>query len=408
MASKFDIEKIRKKMAQKADGRKVDPFEFRPAKAKAGEAVKYRCYVLPDVNKGDKVYGGVASRDMDLFVLKHGQHWINKRPHACPRLFSEEECDMCQIGFDALKEIPKEQKEARTAIIKQWLASSVFAANLYFPPIDPNPEEIRGKVLWFNAPKQIFDIWFAAVNRNDLGDADDPEAFGVFYDPYNAFMFQLVAKQKGDYNEYTTSKFIAAAGSHPIVQLPSSKKPDEDAIQKILDMRHDLYTKIETPNPAAIAALAQSIMNGGDATPAAGEIPATTVEDIERKAEAAKAKLPPIPDDEPAALPKTKVNKPKPEALAAAAAAAAASAGDLADEVPVATAKKATPAAAPTAKKATAPAAAPVAKAAPKAAPKPAADDDDDDDGDINSILAGLKKGEDDDDDTAAPAPDDE
>lgn len=429
--SKFDLEKIRKKMAQKVDGRKIDPFEFRAPKAKATEVIKYRFYILPELAKGDKVHGGTASRDMDLFVVKHGQHWINNRPHSCPRLFNDEECEMCSVGFEALNEIPKTDTDKRTAVRKQWLSSSVFAANIYFPPIDPNPEDLRGKVLWYNAPKQVFDLWYAALSRDDQGDTDDPEAFGVIYDPFNAFLFQLVVKSGGSYNEYKASKFIATAGAHPIVMLPN-KRPDEAAITRILDSRHDLYTKIEIPNPAKIVQLCQSMLHGSDGS--ADEISPTTPEDVASDATPKDSKptggkrLPPVADDDDMADAPVKPAGKRPPPIDEAddvagdeadAVIAEATASALADEMPVAvkqpvaptktapvSAAKAKPAPAqkqPAAPTKMASASAPVTPAAKTPTKSPAAveatagDDGDGDDDDIQAILNSLKKGDTDD-----------
>lgn len=426
--SSYDIEKIRRKMAAKVDGRRSDPFEFRPPKAKSEEVLKYRFYILPDLVKGDKVNGGLASCDMDTFVVKHGQHWVNNKPHPCPRLFNDEECEMCQAGFDALAEIPKSDKAKRQAVVRQFLSSSVFAGNIYFPPIDPNPEELRGRVCWYNAPKQVFDMWYAALNRNDGGDADDPEAHGVIYNPYGAFLFQLVAKKGGDYNEYKASKFIAAAGAHPIVMVGG--KPDEAAIQKILDSRHDLFTKIEVPDPQKIHQLYQNIMHGDDGS---DEIKPTTPENMAQavKTEARKPgkTLPSVPLDDAdhgqgvtdkAATDAGVVTDeedltataPTPPATKVAAAKttvakkpATESTTDLADEVPATMIKPATKTVAKPA--APAPAKVAPAKAAVKPAVKPAvvepeadseadqvAGSDDDDDGDIQAILANLRKGD--------------
>lgn len=392
--SKYDIEKIRQKMAQKISGRRMDPFEFRPQKAGAGEVLKYRFYVLPDLSKGDKVQGGVASRDMELFVLKHGQHWINNQPHACPRLYNDEECDLCQVGFDALNEIHKSETEKRAAVRKQWLSSSVFAANIYFPPVDPNPKELHGKVMWYNAPKQVFDIWHAALGRDSIGDQHDPEAFGVIYNPYNAFLFQLVATPFGNYNEYKSSKFIAAAGAHPIAML-KDRKPDEAAIQAILDCRHDLYTKVEVPSPDKIHRLCQQMLHGADSN--GGEITPTTPDDDGHQAVAeshegkSAGKLPGLPnDDEPQAPKKPAETQVRKQSEQTQVAKRPAPVDDLADEAPPV---KAPPVKAPPIK-------APPAKQEKKPVVVDEPSDDQfiggDDSDDIASILSSLKKGEDD------------
>lgn len=280
---KYDIEALRKQMKDKMTGRAKDPFEFVPPKAKADEILKYKFFILPDLNKGDKVYGGLASRDMSgMFFLKDGNHWINKKPHACPRVINEEECELCNIGFDLMKEAG-DDKKAKQEIAKQWLSQTTYKVNIYFPPSEPNPEAVRGKVFWLNGPKTCFDQWHGAFMRNDGGIPEDPEAYGVFYDPNEAFPYMLVIKQKGEYNDYTGSKFLAGGGKVAIAS-------NQEAIQKILDQRHDLYTKIGTPDPAKIHEIANRMLNGGDTS---SDIKATTPADMNGESQAAKAKSQP-------------------------------------------------------------------------------------------------------------------
>jgi len=257
----YDIDKIRAQMKKMA-GKPQDPFEYRPPKAKAGETIKHRFYVLPPLQKGDKCHGGTATKDMGNAVcIKHGNHWVNNKPNACPRVLLEEECELCQAGFDLLGET--NDKDKRGAIVKQFLAQTSYAVNVYFPPIEPNPEELRDKVLWFNAQKTIFDIWHEALMRDNGGDEEDPQAFGIYYNEQNAFLFQIQIQHSGTYNDYRTSKFLAKIGPMPIAAT-KDKKPDDKKIQKILDSRHDLYLKVEQPNPKKIHQLCQVILHGAE------------------------------------------------------------------------------------------------------------------------------------------------
>lgn len=257
----YDIDKIRAQM-KKLAGKPQDPFEYRPPKAKAGETIKHRFYVLPPLQKGDKCHGGAMTKDMGNAVcVKHGNHWVNNKPYACPRVLLEEECELCQAGFDLLSET--NDKDKRNAIVKQFLAQTSYAVNVYFPSIESNPEELRDKVLWFNAQKTIFDILHEALMRDNGGDEEDPQAFGVYYNEQNAFLFQIQIQQSGTYNDYRTSKFLAKIGPMPIA-VTKDKKPDDKKIQKILDSRHDLCLKVEQPNPKKIHQLCQVILHGAE------------------------------------------------------------------------------------------------------------------------------------------------
>jgi hypothetical protein len=258
----YDVQKIRNQLRNKLSTRPQDPFEFRPPKAKKDETLKLRFYVLTPLVKGDKCHGGTASRSMDdLFCIKHGNHWVNNKPHACPRVNRDEPCELCDAGFDMLRET--DDKDKRRAIIQNWLSQSVYLVNIYFPNIQSNPEALRGKVMFFNAPKTCFDQWYAAVNRDTGGDEADPEAFGVFYDPENAYLYQLEIVLNGNNNSYKTSKFLAQMGPHPIARLKDGSA-DSKRIQTLLDQRHDLATKIEEPNPDKIRKLCNSMLNGTD------------------------------------------------------------------------------------------------------------------------------------------------
>ena len=158
------------------------------------------------------------------------------------------------MGFELLKEEKENgnDKDRRTKIIKTWLSQESYAVNIYFPNIADNPEEYRGKVLWFDAMKTCFDQWYAAINRDDAGkDKTDPEAYGVFYDPEHAYLYKLEISKQGENNSYKTSKFLANIGAHPMARLKDGK-PDLAKIELILSQRHDLFTKVEEPSPSKL------------------------------------------------------------------------------------------------------------------------------------------------------------
>ncbi len=280
MVSKTELEQIRKRMMAVNNRRQVDPNEFVPPKVADGDTIEFKYYFLPGLRAGDKVFGGgVASLDMDMFFIKNGMHWVNKRPYACPRIINDEDCDMCTVGFELMKEIEGKDeaaKKRRSVIAKQWLSGQDFPSNIYFPPVDPNPPELRGRVMWTKSSKTIFDICSEAISRDDAGDPQDPAAYGIFYDPRNAFLFKMVIKKENGNNGYKSSRFIAAVGPHPIVMKKGTNNPDEEAIQKLLDSRHDLYLKIDKPNHEAIKKLTHQMINGGDS---GNEITPSTPED---------------------------------------------------------------------------------------------------------------------------------
>ena len=253
----YDVAAIRNKLKKQMSGKMTDPDEFRPPKAESQtEPMKFRFFILPPIAKGDKLKSGVVSESMEHFFIAHGNHWINDKPHACPRVWDGTECDICQTGFDLLKD--EKEEKARASIIKTWMPSTYYMVNIYFTGHKCNPEELRGKVKFFNAPKTCFDIWTSTLLKDDAGDPEDPSAFGVFFDENSAFQFQLEVIKQGKNNSYKTSKFIHNNGKG----LPMLDDPTK--LHKLLEMRHNLFDKIEKPDSEKIAKLAKTLLDGDD------------------------------------------------------------------------------------------------------------------------------------------------
>lgn len=261
----YDIAKMREKLKNGMGNRQLDPNEFRPPKAQ-GVDIKYKFFVLPPLAEGDRVAdGGTASKLMDIWYTPFGQHWVNKRPHVCPRIVSEGEieCAMCNTGFELFAADKNAPADVRSAIAKQWLPQVQNIVNVYFPPVKTNPEEVQGKVLFMKLPKACFDHFKECLEReDDGGDPDDPQAFGAFFDEESAFMYELVIKRKSDYNNYEASRFIGGS-PRPIV-AKSDGSPDRKAIDKILNQRHDLWAKSGKGDPAAIQKIVATLVDGDD------------------------------------------------------------------------------------------------------------------------------------------------
>jgi hypothetical protein len=243
----YDVEAARK--AARALKSQMDPNEFRPPKAEDGKNLVFRFYVLPPLMEGDKCADSVCGRTMELPCIMHGTHWLNKQPLGCPRVSSDGTCEHCDTGFSMMRET--KNKKERSDIAKAWLAQTNYMANIYFPRLKSNPEELHGKILYYNAPKTVFDLWNEALFRDDKGDPADPKAFGAFFDERHAFLFQLECEKSGEYNSYKKSKFLANIAPHAIA-MKSDKTPDEEAIKAILEKRHNLWTKMQQPDLDAL------------------------------------------------------------------------------------------------------------------------------------------------------------
>ena len=243
------LAKVRSKLKEQNNSR--DPAMFKPPQVKAGETVKFKFVVLPGLKKGDKCASGTASKDMgDMFYIPGGQHWINKRPYPCPRLFDNQECPWCSTGFNLLSECDIE--EERKKISSLYLSKGFYVVNAYFPAYPVNPTELHNKVLWYPVPKTVFDKMEACLMREDAGtDKEDPQPFGMFYDPEDCLVFQLEVTHKSGYNNYESSKFLQKSQSLPADEIP-----------EILAQRHDLWTKYPERNPAELEKMLSALFNG--------------------------------------------------------------------------------------------------------------------------------------------------
>lgn len=271
----YDIEAIRAQVRAKLKKGK-DPTEFRAPKMDEGKTAKFRFYVLPPLAVGDVCNDGKATceREMELFAIPNGAHYIDNKRIGCPRIINEEECDICTYGFDLLAEIDStttEGKKRRGEIGKALLPGQYHLVNLYFPSCDPNPEELRGKVFWWNAPKTVVDIWLECLYRDDDGgDPAEPLPFGVFYDENKASLFQLEVCKDGQMNSYKKSKFLvnASIGARPIA-VDKERKADAKRIKEILAKRHYLWEKMPNVDLEEVAKVAAAL-SGRAAAKAAG------------------------------------------------------------------------------------------------------------------------------------------
>jgi hypothetical protein len=258
----YDIEAIRAQVKAKLKKGK-DPTEFRAPKVEIGQSVKFKFYILPPLQAGDACNDGKTTCEhaMELFAIPNGAHYIDNKRMGCPRIINEEECAICQYAFDLMSEVDsstEEGKKQRSKIARDLLPGQYHLVNLYFPPVETNAEELRGKVFWWNAPKTVVDMWLECLYRDDDGgDPDDPLAFGVFFDECNAYQFQLEVNKDGQMVNYKKSKFIG--GKKPIATDKATKKLDAKRIKEILAKRHNLWEKMPQVDMEEINRVANSL-----------------------------------------------------------------------------------------------------------------------------------------------------
>lgn len=254
------LEEVRRRMQKKSGGGFTkDPMQFSPKQVKDGETAKYKFYVLPPLEQGDACATGKASKTMDLWYVTVGTHWINRRPYECPRHHDDANCPYCQLGFDLLKDC--DDQDSKRNIISNYLAKSSHVVNIYFPPLESNPPELRGKVMWYSLPKAAFDAMEKAIMHDGSAeDSDDPVAYGLFYDPNDAYVFQLEVNHKGGFNEYSASKFLVKTKG-PIARKQDGSA-DQVAIDKLLAVRHDIFTKYPARDANVLQAKVDEVLRG--------------------------------------------------------------------------------------------------------------------------------------------------
>lgn len=251
------LDKVRKRLKEQRGGYQKDPNEWRPPKVGEGDTWKAKAFVLPPVQKGDKVASGTATGTMDelLPFIQVGDHWINKKKYPCPRVYDGDKCPLCEFGFELFNDTT--DKETRRKISQKYLPRTYQAVNLYFPKITANPEELRGRVVYASLSKTIADVLDGCLNRDDDGgDPDEPLPFGIFWDPAECYPLSIKIKHKGGYNDYSQTKL-----------LPKLQPLDEVAskVEEVLALRHDLVAKFPErtdENLKSLQKIVDQITNG--------------------------------------------------------------------------------------------------------------------------------------------------
>lgn len=277
----YDVAAIRDKM-KKQMGRAKDPYEFKPPKAEEGKESIYRFFVLPPFNVGEQLSTGPASQSMDLCFVDNGAHFIENKMLGCPRCISGEECPICEQAFEqmnAIKELSlsdEVKKEKVRQVASALLPGQYRLVNIYFPDDQlgaVNPDDLKGKVFWYATPKTVFDMWWQCICADGPGaDEFNPLPHGVFYDENAAYLFNLVAFKKNILNSYEKSKFLVTdrINKLPIARSPQTMEPDPQAIERILSMRHDLFTKRSEVKMSDLLKVADNIKNGPGANRGSG------------------------------------------------------------------------------------------------------------------------------------------
>lgn len=257
---RYDAETAKANLKKLKSQKSVDPNRFTPGKATATQSHTYFFYILAPLESGEPCSDGktpgamTAQYGMDgQFAVKGGNHWASQKPYACPRIQGDEKCDLCDTGFELLKDIPKteENKKQRSAVAKTYLGQEYFMANIYFHPkfAKQNPPHLNGKVMYTDLPRAILDRCESVLESDPNMQG---KAAGVFYDPMNSFPLEMTVTLVNGYNNYGQSAFLSIAS--PIAAT-------EEEIEQILASRHYLFDKREKVDQAQIRRIHDALVN---------------------------------------------------------------------------------------------------------------------------------------------------
>lgn len=274
------LKRLKQKMLERNKFRK-DPDQWMPPKAKENEKLEFYLRVLPPLQAGDTCKTGVNEKDQDLWFYENASHFMGNEKYECPRVHDGEECPVCTLGFELMKD--NDDEDYKKNVRSKYLPRTYYACNVYFQNRNENPEAIRGKVMWFNMPKTTWDIMNSCIENDNPGTDEDPKACGIFYHPTEGgYTFKVVVQKKGEYNTYESSYFLAK--SYGTLAKLQDGSPDLAKIQKILDQRFVLPNKFRARDMEKLQAIIDKIMkkeskeDSGEET--VEEIPAETPKKI--------------------------------------------------------------------------------------------------------------------------------
>jgi hypothetical protein len=300
---------VRKKRIERQASRR-DPDQFKPPKPVGNEKNVYYFRVLPELHQGDKCSDGICDIDNELWYYENAAHWVhNRERYECPRSHDGEDCPMCNLGFELLNATDDDEIKAR--IKKKYMPSRNYAANIYFLDMKSNPEDLRGKVKWYNMPFKVWEKMDECIGSDDSGDEIDPKACGIFYHPYEGgYTFKLVVKKQGIWPDYSESSFLAKSLS-PLV-ITEDGTASDGAIEEILTKRIVVQKKFTARSLDKLKAAIKKMEDGDEAVDAEAGVEDVPLDD--EQAEKPKIEQKPVQQTKPAAQQKQTVAAAKPVA----------------------------------------------------------------------------------------------
>lgn len=264
------LEEMRKRMGEKVNKYQKDPLEFRPPVMEQGKSRDYYFHVLP-----------LKEDELEWFY-KNGAHFINNRYVQCPRAHDtvdadgrQVECPCCQLGFDLME--GQDDKKIRSQIAKKFLPQQKYAMNILFTDDEVNGD-LRGKVMWYNAPSSVWSKMRDTLLRNDPGNNKHKLlAFGMFTDVTNSYIFNLHVCEKGDYNNYDQSDFLG------------DKTWEIENAEQILANRPTIKDKFPKPDITTLTDYATKQMSSAETEVDTARIEVKTEAKAEAKVEAKKS-----------------------------------------------------------------------------------------------------------------------
>jgi hypothetical protein len=242
---KKQFAKVKQKIAQekeKPGSNYSNEFFFKPQAIKGQDRTKYRVRLLPLDDESSTGRPWLEVR-YHMFERRGDNKYIKVID---PRTFDPKAenpiADLSSKLFGSDNALDKE-------MAKKLYRKPRFFAKLYIKEAPENQQDLQGKILIFEASKTLYDKWMDEIDETEADEAP-------FWDAFEGKDFVISIKEKGDWPDYSDSKFIG--GNKPILE-------DEDAMDKLYEdaKKINIKDKILERDPIKSGSQLQELLSGG-------------------------------------------------------------------------------------------------------------------------------------------------
>lgn len=257
------------KVKQKIQDEKDNPgntfsneYFFKPRLVKGEVKTKYRIRILPIEEESSTGRPWLEIR-YHMFEREGDNKYIKVID---PKTFDPKALnpigDLCSKLFNSGNSVDEEQA-------KKLYRKPRYFVKVYIKEAPENQKDLEGQVLIYEASKTLYDKWMDEIEETD------PEEEAPFWDPFEGKDFLLTLKQKGDWPDYSDSKFVGSA--KPIAE--------EDQMEEISDKADKIVIKekILDRDPLKSAKELNELLHGGKNADSSVEISNEEITDDEEE-----------------------------------------------------------------------------------------------------------------------------